>query len=149
MAAAQISIVSASKVDASSLAAHDVLVVLYVSLPGASASIKSLGLAEDFAKLAAIDGAFGPASVVFSAGAPGQRIVLAPVGSVAADVDDARRFAEAGKAAFAKVRALKATKPIVVVEVPSDELFKYAAEVAVLGALQVNSSVSQDVCNAF
>lgn len=138
--------VSPTKFAAAAASDNDALVVLYASLPtlakaAGAASITALKpFAADIAQVCAVSGdgaALGPASVVPAANAPGGRLILAPVGSVSSDVDDARRYLDAAKAAFAKIRACKAVKPAIVCpDVPSDPLFKYAAEVAVLGALQ-------------
>ncbi|KAI9021962.1 hypothetical protein DFJ74DRAFT_699358 [Hyaloraphidium curvatum] len=152
MAAALPSVVAvnpASLSAALSSADHDALVVLYASLEGVASAAKtksatSSALADvssDLENVLAVNpggAGIAPAAVIYSTAAPGKRIVLAPVGSLTADVDDARRYGDAAKAAFAKIRAIGASKPLLVCpDVPAgDKLYQHAAEVAVLGALQ-------------
>lgn len=76
-----------------------------------------------------------PPVVIPCADAPGARLVLAPMGELADDVDDVRAVAEATHAAITRAVQAGAKRPRVLLQVPSAAKFERAKEIAALAAL--------------
>jgi leucyl aminopeptidase len=91
---------------------------------------------QDAARLDASLGQGGKAPALLPApGCPGSRVVLASVGALDREVDDARLIAEATNAAVARAVEAGARRPALAVLVPDDARFARAREVAALAAL--------------
>lgn len=76
-------------------------------------------------------------SVLRCAAAPGQRLILAPTGSLARDYDDVRRFYDAARSAAAVARNAGAKAPALwLPEIPAHPAFERAREAAWFGFCQ-------------
>jgi len=114
--------------------------VLLVAPSPISAHLEVLGATIAGAVEAAmrVDAALGGkcAPVVLGVpGAPGGRVVIAPMNALEEETDDVRSVAEASAAAMARAVAAGARRPLLVVRVPSDARFARAIEVGALSAL--------------
>ncbi|MEE2001064.1 leucyl aminopeptidase family protein [Alkalimonas sp. MEB108] len=67
---------------------------------------------------------------------PGQRLILAPVGSLDRDYDDVRSFADAAKQAVQLAKEMGARAPLVWVEPMNDPLYRQTAAVSYLAMCQ-------------
>jgi leucyl aminopeptidase len=76
-----------------------------------------------------------PPCVLPLEGAPGGRLVLAPVGHLEDEVEDVRRLAEAALSATSRAVLAGARSVVLALWVPEDPRFSRAHEVAALGAL--------------
>jgi leucyl aminopeptidase len=83
---------------------------------------------------AALSGKHAPV-VLPAPGAPGGRVVLAPMSALDEDTDDVRSVAEAASAAVARAVEAGAKRPLLAVYAPEDPRFARAVEVAALAAL--------------
>jgi leucyl aminopeptidase len=123
----------------SDLSAYDAL-VLVAPTPIARASA-ALGpeLAAIMASLLEVDAALGrgprPSVVVPASGAPGGRLVLAPMGKLEDDIDDVRSVAETTSEAITRAVDAGARRPLLVVVAPDRPRFERAIDVAALAAL--------------
>jgi leucyl aminopeptidase len=102
-------------------------------LSGLGAAIS--GAVEGAARIdAALAGKCAPV-VLPVAGAPGGRVVLAPMSALDEDTDDVRYVAEASAAAVARAVEAGARRPLLVVRTPDDARYARAVEVGALAAL--------------
>lgn len=124
--------------DAAAIADHDALVIV------APSPIADFAATLGPAAKAAVTGALGAdaslararaAVVVPAPGVPGGRVVLAPMGALTDDTDDARAIAEASAAAIARAVDAGARRPLVAVGHPEIPRFSRGIEVAALAAL--------------
>jgi leucyl aminopeptidase len=131
---------SRALLDPATVSAHDALVVV---APGAIADFAlGLGGAAGAAAAAAVqaDASLAaprarPPVVVAAPGVPGGRMVLAPMGPLGDDTDDARAVAEATASAVARAVEAGARSPVLAVGRPDSPRFALAVEVAALSAL--------------
>lgn len=99
---------------------------------------KSLPVVGEIAgRFAAIDAdAAGRPTVHLADGLPGNRLVLAPVASIARDHDDVRRFADSANAGLGRAKAAGSKRPLIVVTGrPNLARYQRSTEASLLGAL--------------
>lgn len=114
--------------------------VLVVASSPVSAHLEILGPAisaaiqEAVRVDAALSGKCAPV-VLPAPGAPGGRVIVAPMSALDEETDDVRAVAEAAAAAMTRAVAAGARRPLLVVRAPHDARFTRAIEVAALAAL--------------
>ncbi len=126
--------------DSATLARHDALVVVAPSPLADFASALGPAVGAAVAAALLVDASLAtrrarPPVVVPAPGVPGGRLVLAPMGPLTEDTEDARLFAEATAAAVARAVDAGATRPLLAVGRPDAPRFARAVEVAALAAL--------------
>ncbi|KXS19457.1 peptidase M17, leucyl aminopeptidase domain-containing protein [Gonapodya prolifera JEL478] len=132
-----------STLSASTLAAHDSLLVLFhklTSLTSLTSSVSALAPSMEAIKRHAAVDPIKEVTLIASDASPGGRVILCPIGSLYGDVDDVRRLASASRSAVRKALSVGSSKPLLYLperaSLAAHEDYKRCLEVSVLAALQ-------------
>ena len=111
----------------------DALILVFADLT----QIPDPDLQQHIKQIAAFDQRIGKETVLLhTALAPGQRLILAPVGILHRDFDDVRSFADAAKQAIVLAKSAGAVQPLVWVQNTGHTAFVKATEVVYLAMTQ-------------